>query len=82
MRTISLLSTNYISVPKISNINIKNSKAVKRKIITIKSILINNRPNKATFKVYYKLPKGFVYSKPKVTKGTTVSYNSKTRLLT
>jgi hypothetical protein len=68
-------------VPEYSVIKIKNSKAVKKKVVTFKTTLANLGPNKANFKVTYKLAKGFTYKKPKVSVGIT-KYNKKTRTLT
>jgi predicted outer membrane repeat protein len=70
-----------LTVPKLSVLKIKNTKYVKGKRFVIKSLLINTGPNKSTFKVYYKLPKGLTYYKPKVSSGK-LSYNKRTRVLT
>lgn len=77
----SSASYSTLSVSKLSVLKLLNKKSVKGKKITVKSTLANIGPNKGSFKIYIKLPKGLTYSKPKITPGK-ISYNKKTRILT
>ncbi|WP_054835455.1 DUF11 domain-containing protein [Methanobrevibacter arboriphilus] len=70
-----------LAVPNYSVLKIKNIKSVKKRIVTFKTNLANLGPSKSSFKVTYKLSKGFTYKKPKVSVGS-VKFNKKTRILT
>ena len=75
-------NSNYkLVVPKSAIVNVKSVKSVKKNTLIIKNTLVNVGYDKATFKVYYKLPKGVTYSKPKVSTGK-VSFNKKTHVVT
>jgi hypothetical protein len=71
--------TNPLS--KAATVKVKNTKVVKKNKITLKTILANLGPDRFSFKITYKLPKGIIYKKPKVSTGK-ISYNKKTRTLT
>jgi hypothetical protein len=78
-----LASNNFatLNVPKHSVLSVKNSKSVKKGNVILKTILANLGPDVSSkFKITFKLPKGFIYKKPKVSIGK-VSYNKKTRVL-
>nr|WP_302579001.1 Ig-like domain repeat protein [Methanobrevibacter arboriphilus] len=71
-----------LTVSKISVLKVKNIKSVKKRTVTLKTILANLGPDKTgKFRITYKLAKGFTYKKPKVSIGK-LSYNKKTRTLT
>lgn len=69
------------AVPNYSVLKIKNIKSIKKRIVTFKTNLANLGPSKSSFKVTYKLSKGFTYKKPKISVGS-VKFNKKTRILT
>lgn len=70
-----------LAVPNYSVLKIKNIKSVKKRIVTFKTNLANLGPSKSSFKITYKLSKGFTYKKPKISVGS-VKFNKKTRILT
>ena len=69
-----------LSVPKLSKVKIKNSYAVKGKKITFKALLANLGPDKSSFVISYKLPKGVKLLKRSLTNGL-VKYNKKNGIL-
>jgi hypothetical protein len=77
----SSVGSSKLSVPKASNIKIKNGKIVKRSFVTMKTVIANTGYNKVKTVLKYRLPKGFVYKKPSVSTGK-ISYNKRTRILT
>ncbi|KZX14492.1 bacterial Ig-like domain protein [Methanobrevibacter cuticularis] len=70
-----------LSVPKMSNVKIINKATTKRKKITFRSVLANLGPDKTSFSIYYKIPKGVKIVKPKVNNGVA-KYNKKSGVLT
>lgn len=71
-----------LTVSKLSVLKVKNIKSVKKRTVTLKTILANLGPDKTgKFRITYKLAKGFTYKKPKASIGK-LSYNKKTRTLT
>lgn len=69
-----------LSVPKLSKVKIKNSYDVKGKKITFKTLLANFGPDKSSFVISYKLPKGVKFLKRSLTSGL-VKYNKRTGIL-
>ncbi|MCC7561769.1 MAG: hypothetical protein KO253_02960 [Methanobrevibacter arboriphilus] len=69
-----------LSVPKLSKVKIKNSYAVKGKKITFKTLLANFGPDKSSFVISYKLPKGVKLLKRSLSSGL-VKYNKRTGIL-
>ncbi len=63
-------------------LKVKNSYSASKGKLGLKSIFTNIGSNKKTFLVSYKIPKGINYKKPLVSKGVTVNYDKKTRLVT
>lgn len=61
---------------------VKNGYATSKGKLALKSIFNNLGPNKKTFLVTYKVPKGLTYKKPLVSKGVKFVYNKKTRIVT
>ncbi|MBZ9571224.1 hypothetical protein KQY27_06675 [Methanobrevibacter sp. TMH8] len=68
------------NTPKTS-LKVKNNYAVSKGKLALKSLFTNAGPNKKTFLVYYKIPKGLAVKKPLVSKGVKFHYNKKTRIL-
>jgi len=73
--------TNTLTIPKLSEIKIKNIAQVKGKTAKITNTIANLGYNKGTFKLTFKLAKGLTYKKPKVSTGK-ITYSKKTRTLT
>jgi len=80
-RYFSSSKTSKLSVPKLSEIQIRNSASIKKRTAKITTTVANLGHDKGTFKLTFKLAKGFSYKKPKVSVGK-VSYSKKTRVLT
>lgn len=70
-----------LTVPKLSELKIKNKFSVKKRTAKIKSMIANLGYNRGTLKLTFKLAKGLTYKKPKVSTGK-ISYNKKTKTLT
>lgn len=65
-----------------TSLKVKNGYATSKGKLNLKSVFNNLGPNKKTFLVTYKVPKGLTYKKPLVSKGVKVVYNKKTRIVT
>ncbi|MBF4468046.1 MAG: hypothetical protein ISP01_01440 [Methanobrevibacter arboriphilus] len=69
-----------LSIPKLSKVKISNKATVKGKKITFKTLLANLGPDKSSFVISYKLPKGVKLLKRSLTSGL-VKYNKRTGIL-